>query len=125
MLVGDAAGMVSPVTGGGIHTALHFGRRAAQLVSDHLEDRGPHPVKALAAEAPRYFAKLLMRRVLDMALPNALINPVLTTGAMRGIAQRLYFHARRGDSTSFEDWSKAFERDAAEHTAPSLRCIEG
>jgi len=125
MLVGDAAGMVSPVTGGGIHTALHFGRRTAQLVSDHLEDRGPHPVKALAAEAPRYFAKLLMRRVLDMALPNALINPVLTTGAMRGIAQRLYFHARRGDSTSFEDWSKTFERDAAEHTAPSLRCIEG
>lgn len=125
MLVGDAAGMVSPVTGGGIHTALHFGRRAAQLVSDHLEDRGPHPVKALKAEAPRYFAKLLMRRVLDMALPNALINPVLTTSAMRGIAQRLYFHARRGDSTSFEDWSKTFEREAAERTAPSLRCVEG
>src|SRR5262249_35277773 len=54
MLVGDAAGMVSPVTGGGIHTALQFGRRAAQLVSDHLEDRGPHPVRALSAEAPRY-----------------------------------------------------------------------
>src|SRR3569623_2676 len=51
MLVGDAAGMVSPVTGGGIHTALHFGRRAAQLVSDHLEDRGPHPEKALTADA--------------------------------------------------------------------------
>jgi len=104
---------------------LHFGRRAAQLVSDHLEDRGPHPVKALKAEAPRYFAKLLMRRVLDMALPNALINPVLTTGTMRGIAQRLYFHARRGDSTSFEDWSRTFEHEATDRTAPSLRCIEG
>src|SRR3569832_1088815 len=53
MLVGDAAGMVSPVTGGGIHAALHFGRRAAQLVSDHLEDQNPHPVKALKAETPR------------------------------------------------------------------------
>jgi len=125
MLVGDAAGMVSPVTGGGIHTALHFGRRAAQLVSDHLEDRGPHPVRALAAEAPRYSTKLLMRRVLDMALPNALINPVLMTGAMRGIAQRLYFHARRGDNTSFEDWSRTFEREAEEQVVPSLRCIEG
>jgi geranylgeranyl reductase family protein len=127
MLVGDAAGMVSPVTGGGIHTALQFGRRAAQLVSDHLEDRGPHPVKALATEAPRYVAKRLMRGVLDLALPNMLINPVLMTGAMRGIAQRLYFHARRGDDTSFEDWSRAFEHDAVQRSAPSpsLRCIEG
>src|SRR5215469_10569093 len=53
LLIGDAAGLVSPVTGGGIHTALHFGRRAAQLVSDWMEDRGPHPVKALLREAPR------------------------------------------------------------------------
>ena len=28
LLIGDAAGLVSPVTGGGIHTALQFGRRA-------------------------------------------------------------------------------------------------
>jgi flavin-dependent dehydrogenase len=127
MLVGDAAGMVSPVTGGGIHTALHFGRRAAQLVSDHLEDRGPHPVRALTTEAPRYVAKRLMRGVLDLALPNMLINPVLMTGAMRGIAQRLYFHARRGDDTSFEDWSRAFDSEAVNRSArsPSLRCIEG
>ena len=33
LLIGDAAGMVSPVTGGGIHTALHFGRRAALTFS--------------------------------------------------------------------------------------------
>jgi geranylgeranyl reductase family protein len=125
LLVGDAAGMVSPVTGGGIHTALQFGRRAAQLVSDHLEDRGPHPARALCAEAPRYTAKLWMRSMLDLAPPNMLINPLLMTGTMRGIAQRLYFHARRGDDTSFEDWSLAFEREAAERSTPALRCIEG
>src|SRR5215469_10814489 len=60
LLVGDAAGMVSPVTGGGIHTALHFGRRTAQLVSDYLGDRGTHPVRALAREIPRYRIKNLM-----------------------------------------------------------------
>jgi flavin-dependent dehydrogenase len=74
MLVGDAAGMVSPVTGGGIHTALHFGRRAAVLVANYLGDRGPAPARALAAEAPRYRAKLWLRRALDLAPPNALIN---------------------------------------------------
>ena len=29
MLIGDAAGMVSPLTAGGIHNALRFGRRGA------------------------------------------------------------------------------------------------
>src|SRR5262249_5096136 len=103
MLVGDAAGMVSPMTGGGIHTALHFGRRAAQLASDWLEDRGPHPVAALKREAPRYTAKLLMRRALDLAPSNLLINTLLMTAPMRALAQRLYFHPRAGDGVAFED----------------------
>lgn len=110
MLVGDAAGMVSPVTGGGIHTALHFGRRAAVLVANHLGDRGPAPVPALAAEAPRYRAKLWLRRALDLAPPNALINAALMTAPMRRLAQRLYFHTRGESAESFEAWSRAFEQ---------------
>jgi len=111
MLVGDAAGMVSPVTGGGIHTALHFGRRAAVLVANHLGDRGPDPISALAAEAPRYRAKLWLRRALDLAPPNALINAALMTAPMRRLAQRLYFHARGESAESFEAWSRAFEQN--------------
>lgn len=122
MLVGDAAGMVSPVTGGGIHTALAFGRRAAQLVSDHLDGLGPHPVHALAKEAPRYRTKLMMRRALDMALPNSLINALWMTAPVRGLAQRLYFHTRRGDAQSFEDWNEAFERGEPEASV-KLRVI--
>jgi len=110
MLVGDAAGMVSPVTGGGIHTALHFGRRAAVLVANYLEARGPEPARALAAEAPRYRAKLWLRRALDLAPPNALINAALMTGPMRRLAQRLYFHSRGESTESFEAWSRAFEQ---------------
>jgi len=112
MLVGDAAGMVSPVTGGGIHTALHFGRRAAVLVANHLGDRGPLPAPALAAEAPRYRAKLWLRRALDLAPPNALINAALMTSPMRRLAQRLYFHTRGESAESFEAWSRAFEQNA-------------
>ncbi|HWA91298.1 MAG TPA: NAD(P)/FAD-dependent oxidoreductase [Rhizomicrobium sp.] len=103
MLIGDAAGMVSPVTGGGIHTALNFGRRAAQLVSDHLDDRGPHPVAALKREAPRYTAKRWMRRALDLAPPNVLINALLMTPPARAMAQRLYFHTRATPGVAFED----------------------
>jgi digeranylgeranylglycerophospholipid reductase len=110
MLIGDAAGLVSPVTGGGIHTALHFGRRAAQLVLAYLGDRGPHPVEVLSREVPRYRAKRLLRRALDFAPPNALINAMLLTRPMRALAQRLYFHSRGGDAESFEAWSETFAR---------------
>jgi flavin-dependent dehydrogenase len=123
-LVGDAAGMVSPVTGGGIHTALHFGRRAAQLVSDYLLDRGPHPVRALEREAPRYRLKKIMRAVLDLAPPNALINAMLMTEPARALAQRNYFHSRGGDAASFEAWTRAFERGELEAPAQSTRTID-
>jgi flavin-dependent dehydrogenase len=122
LLVGDAAGMVSPVTGGGIHTALHFGRRAALLVGEYLGARGVHPLTAIKREAPRYRAKLLLRRMLDFAPPNALINAMLMTGPMRALAQRLYFHTRGESAQSFEAWSKAFAREA-ELEKPRLRVI--
>lgn len=112
LLVGDAAGMVSPVTGGGIHTALHFGRRAAVLVANYLDARGPLPAPALAAEAPRYRAKLWLRRALDLAPPNVLINAALMTAPMRRLAQRLYFHSRGESAESFEAWSREFEQGA-------------
>ena len=123
MLVGDAAGMVSPVTGGGIHTALHFGRRAAILIGEHLGARGPHPVAVLAREVPRHRAKLLLRRLLDLAPPNGLINALLMTEPMRALAQRLYFHARGESAQSFAAWSEAFARGEAELEKPKLKLI--
>lgn len=128
LLVGDAAGMVSPVTGGGIHTALQFGRRAAQMTADYLGDRGIHPAAALARELPRYRVKRMLRRVLDTAPSNAMINAVLMTPPIHAMAQRLYFHRRGGDAQSFEAWNRAFEAGDMEPLPPlppppNLRCI--
>ncbi|HEY0105313.1 MAG TPA: NAD(P)/FAD-dependent oxidoreductase [Rhizomicrobium sp.] len=120
LLVGDAAGMVSPVTGGGIHTALHFGRRSAQLVCDYLNDRGPHPVARLAREAPRFRAKLWLRRLLDTAPSNGLINAVLTTPPARAMAQRLYFHSRGVGAESFDQWAAESERGEFSTARPEL-----
>ena len=55
LLVGDAAGLVSPLTGGGIHRALYFGRKAALSVCDVLEDGGAHPGVVMAREYPSSF----------------------------------------------------------------------
>ena len=43
MLVGDAAGMVSPLTAGGIHQAYRFGKLAADAIADHLGGGGGGP----------------------------------------------------------------------------------
>lgn len=126
MLVGDAAGMVSPVTGGGIHTALRYGRRAAQLVSDYLGDHGPHPAGALAKEAPRYRLNGLLRAGLDLAPPNFLINAMLMSAPVRALAQRIYFHSRASDAESFAAWRETFERGDLEpkkELGPTLRLI--
>ena len=53
-LLGDAAGLVSPLTAGGIHNAFHFGRRMGQVVADYLQARGPEPSLILAREYPKY-----------------------------------------------------------------------
>jgi digeranylgeranylglycerophospholipid reductase len=120
LLIGDAAGMVSPMTGGGIHNALRFGRRAAQLVSDHLIDRGPPPLAALAREAPRFRGQHALRRILDLAPPNMLIDSLLMTPPLQALAQRLYFHSRA--TGSYDDWAAEFERDAfAEEEAPKRK----
>jgi len=39
--------MVSPLTAGGIFTALDFGARAAEAVADHLAGTAPDPALAL------------------------------------------------------------------------------
>ena len=96
MLVGDAAGMVSPLTGGGIHPALALGRRAGQAVADHLRAGGAPPEQAVMAAVPDYRAKLLMRRMLDIAPPNWMFDLALSTAPMAMLAQRVFFHGTAG-----------------------------
>src|SRR5579864_5139599 len=90
-------------------------------------DRGPHPVGALLREAPRYRVKRMLRRLLDTAPSNGLINAFLMTGPMKAIAQRAYFHSRSSSGESFEAWSKEFENGALTTSpkvpGPTLRLI--
>ena len=104
MLVGDAAGQVSPATGGGIKLAFELGRRSAQVIADHLQNLGPPPASVLAAELPSLASKKLMRAALDLAVPNPLIDIVLALPPMRWIAQHVYFHRRGAKGVSFAEF---------------------
>ncbi len=104
LLVGDAAGIVSPLTAGGIHTALDSGWRAAHAIADHLLDGAAEPGRAAAAAYPRFVWKRGLRRLLDLGPPNWLIDAGLDTLPLRWLAQTIYFH-RRG-LLSARTWSE-------------------
>jgi digeranylgeranylglycerophospholipid reductase len=106
LLIGDAAGHVSPLTGGGIRLAFRYGRRAAQLIADHLTRHGPPPELVLAKEIPAMRHKLLLRRVMDAAPPNWLYDMAIGTPLMNWFARKVYFHRRAQIGDSLE----AFEQ---------------
>jgi flavin-dependent dehydrogenase len=103
LLVGDAAGIVSPLTAGGIHTALDSGWRAAHAIADYLDADGPEPAHAIATGYPRFAWKRALRRVADLPLPDWLFDAILGTGALRRVAGAIYFHRRAGDPEASED----------------------
>ena len=119
MLVGDAAGMVSPATGGGIRLAFQFGRRAAQAIADHLLHLGPAPETVLARELPRFRLKRLMRFGLDVALPNMLVDAAIATPPMRWLAAHVYFHRRSATGISFAEFEARLAASAGEHARPA------
>ena len=100
LLVGDAAGIVSPLTAGGIHTALESGWRAAHAIADYLDADGPEPARAATAAYPRFALKRALRVVADLPLPNWLFNAMLGSAALRLVASSIYFHRRGGGALS-------------------------
>jgi flavin-dependent dehydrogenase len=94
LLVGDAAGIVSPLTAGGIHTALDSGWRAAHAIADFLGDGGVDPATAVAEAYPDFVWKRWLRRLIDLPVPAALFDLLLATPPLRLLAQSIYFHHR-------------------------------
>jgi hypothetical protein len=99
--------MVSPLTGGGIHCAFHYGRRAALAVCDYLCDGGPHPGRAMAIQYPGFFAKRLARIAMNFEPPNVLYNALLDHSAFISLARQIYFHRRGIDIQTSSDTESA------------------
>jgi len=118
LLIGDAAGWVSPMTGGGIRQAFRYGRRAAALVADHLMCGGPPPETTLAREVPKFRAKRALRLALDLAVPNPLINLALATAPARRLAEAIYFH-RRNPGIDREAYVRLIDAEFLGRTGPA------
>ena len=94
LLVGDAAGMVSPLTAGGIHTALKHGAAAGHAIADFLNGKSEDPRGAFVRSYPRFRAKRLLRFLFDHFQSDALFNLLLGTKPMRAAASIVYFHRK-------------------------------
>jgi flavin-dependent dehydrogenase len=106
VLVGDAAGLVSPLTAGGIHTALDSGRRAGLAIAGHLLDAGPRPEEILRHSYPTFFWKRGLRRLMDLRPPNRLYDATFGSALFQSFARSLFFHHR--GLFSFTAWLAAF-----------------
>jgi flavin-dependent dehydrogenase len=98
LLVGDAAGLVSPLTAGGIHTALRYGGMAGSAAADWLRGRAAQPAETLRGRYPRFALKRALRWAFDRFQSDRLSEWALKSDSARAVIGRLYFHKRSAAS---------------------------
>jgi flavin-dependent dehydrogenase len=94
VLTGDAAGIVSPVTAGGIHSAWLHGEAVGAAIGMHLRNGGPCPAAVAEAAAPRFRAKRALRWLFDHAQMDWPFDLLLHTPPLRWAARQVYFRRR-------------------------------
>ena len=96
LLTGDAAGLVSPLTAGGIHYALRAGHALADVIADFEDAKGAHPVQRIVEITPSFRAKALAHRAYAKAasLPsfNRFADKLLSMNALQGAMRRVFYH---------------------------------
>ncbi|MDQ3446482.1 MAG: NAD(P)/FAD-dependent oxidoreductase [Pseudomonadota bacterium] len=107
LLVGDAAGLVSPLTAGGIHTALESGRAATLAIATTLARDSGAPLMT-TIDVPQFRSKRMLRKAFDVFQSDRLFDLLLSTGLLKVAARLVYFH-RRG-LLSPEAWTDLLRR---------------
>ncbi|QDH69900.1 NAD(P)/FAD-dependent oxidoreductase [Marilutibacter alkalisoli] len=94
MLTGDAAGIVSPVTAGGIHSAWEHGWSTGRAIAAHVRGTGPRPEPVSIAAAPRFRAKRALRWAYDHLQFDWPFDLFMHSPPLRWAAEQVYFHKR-------------------------------
>ena len=96
LLVGDSAGMVSPVTAGGIHTALRHGQAAGEAIAAFAAGEREDPSRWFIASYPKFRVKRALRWGFDQFQNDLMFNLLLGSAPMRAAARLIFFHRARG-----------------------------
>ena len=94
ILSGDAAGIVSPVTAGGIHSAWEHGWTVGDAIARHLRDGGPMPEQVAIESAPTFRRKRALRWAFDHFQLDWPFDLMLHTAPLRWAAEQVYFRVR-------------------------------
>ena len=86
--------MVSPVTAGGIHTALKHRLASGHAVADFLQGKREDPCDWLVQTYPRFRTKRALRFLFDHFQSDLLFDLFLATKPMRTAASIVYFHRK-------------------------------
>jgi flavin-dependent dehydrogenase len=112
LLIGDAAGAVSPLTAGGLDPCLRLTDLAVQLIAVHLGGGAAGALESYSGVAfrRRFRARLMLRRLLAAVSRPSVAEAgfLLLRGPLRGAASRVFFG--RG---SFPDVDPAVERGSS------------
>ncbi|MGI9170188.1 MAG: NAD(P)/FAD-dependent oxidoreductase [Caulobacteraceae bacterium] len=126
LLVGDSAGMVSPVTAGGIHTAIKHGEAAGRAIAAFAAGQRDDPSRWFVQTYPRFRAKRALRWLFDHFQSDLAFNLLLGStpcGRRRGSSSFTDCELRpRADVTSRGRGVQAVtdvERPDAAHCPPS------
>lgn len=95
ILLGDAAGTVSPLSAGGIHMADHYGDRLARHIAAHLGGRAEHPGRLIARDYPNLRFKRLQRWAFERCAPDWLLDALIPSAPMRAVARAIFFRRKR------------------------------
>jgi flavin-dependent dehydrogenase len=103
ILTGDAAGIVSPVTAGGIHSAWEHGWTVGRAVAAQLRENGDGCARMTEASAeriaieaaPRFRTKRALRWAYDRLQFDWPFDLLLYSPPLRWAAEQVYFHKRR------------------------------
>jgi len=113
LLVGDAAGAVSPLTAGGLDPCLRLSRLAAEVTLDYLAGGDPSVLERYSGDRfrSRFFTRRWLRRTFALPWPVPLVEAgcaALRRPPLKALAWHVFFG--RG---SFPEFSSAAEDEAA------------
>src|SRR6267142_1942154 len=96
LLLGDAAGAVSPLTAGGLDPCMRLSTLAAEVVAEYLETQNPEVLSAYSGDLfrPRFVSRLWMRRLASSLRQPALVELAcasLRLPILNGFARHMFF----------------------------------
>lgn len=91
LLAGDAAGLVSPLTAGGIHAAIDHGERIAEAIARQIHHSAFDVVAAVEARNPRFRTGTWLRAAFEHGAHDGLLNAVVGRRWFASFVRRLAY----------------------------------